>query len=74
MAASTDTLDGTHAGAKALRQATEASVAGVTLDAYTDESGHEELATALEKWGQRHPDRQEPLGCRTIRRRLQAVT
>ncbi|RQG91477.1 type III ribulose-bisphosphate carboxylase [Natrarchaeobius halalkaliphilus] len=45
--------DGTHAGAKALRQATEASLEGVSLEADAEE--HEELATALEKWGAETP-------------------
>ena len=45
--------DGTHAGAKALRQATEASMEGVALDAYA--ADHPELATALEKWGSETP-------------------
>ncbi|THE65927.1 type III ribulose-bisphosphate carboxylase [Salinadaptatus halalkaliphilus] len=45
--------DGTHAGAKALRQATEASLEGVSLADYATD--HEELATALEKWGAETP-------------------
>ncbi|AXR77583.1 type III ribulose-bisphosphate carboxylase [Natrarchaeobaculum sulfurireducens] len=45
--------DGTHAGAKALRQSVEASMADVSLEAYADD--HEELATALEKWGAETP-------------------
>ncbi|WP_255192214.1 type III ribulose-bisphosphate carboxylase [Natronobeatus ordinarius] len=45
--------DGTHAGAKALRQAVDASVAGTSLEAYADD--HAELATALEKWGAETP-------------------
>ena len=45
--------DGTHAGAKALRQAVDASVEGTSLEAYADD--HEELATALEKWGAETP-------------------
>ncbi|SIR88491.1 type III ribulose-bisphosphate carboxylase [Natronorubrum thiooxidans] len=45
--------DGTHAGAKALRQSVEASLEGVALEAYADD--HDELATALEKWGAETP-------------------
>ncbi len=45
--------DGTHAGAKALRQSVEASMAGDDLEAYADD--HPELATALEKWGAETP-------------------
>ena len=45
--------DGTHAGAKALRQATEASLEGVGLQEYAQE--HQELETALEKWGAETP-------------------
>ncbi|MDQ2051532.1 type III ribulose-bisphosphate carboxylase [Natronolimnohabitans sp. A-GB9] len=45
--------DGTHAGAKALRQSVDASLEGVSLEAYADD--HEELATALEKWGAETP-------------------
>ena len=45
--------DGTHAGAKALRQAVDASVTGTSLEAYADD--HAELATALEKWGAETP-------------------
>lgn len=41
--------DGTHAGAKALRQAVDATVDGVSLDDYAED--YPELATALEKWG-----------------------
>ena len=45
--------DGTHAGAKALRQAVEAALADVSLEEYATD--HEELATALEKWGAETP-------------------
>jgi len=45
--------DGTHAGAKALRQSVDASMAGDSLEAYADD--HAELATALEKWGAETP-------------------
>ena len=45
--------DGTHAGAKALRQSVEASMAGESLETYADD--HPELATALEKWGAETP-------------------
>ncbi|RQG96851.1 type III ribulose-bisphosphate carboxylase [Natrarchaeobius oligotrophus] len=45
--------DGTHAGAKALRQSVEASLEGVPLGTYAED--HEELATALEKWGAETP-------------------
>ena len=45
--------DGTHAGAKALRQSVEASLDGVSLERYAED--HPELATALEKWGSESP-------------------
>ncbi|MFA9416944.1 type III ribulose-bisphosphate carboxylase [Natrinema sp. HArc-T2] len=45
--------DGTHAGAKALRQSVEASMAGESLESYAED--HTELATALEKWGAETP-------------------
>ncbi|MEF8757719.1 MAG: type III ribulose-bisphosphate carboxylase [Halobacteriales archaeon] len=45
--------DGTHAGAKALRQAVDASVASVGLHDYAED--HPELATALEEWGADSP-------------------
>jgi ribulose-bisphosphate carboxylase large chain len=45
--------DGTHAGAKALRQSVEASMAGESLANYA--ADHPELATALEKWGAETP-------------------
>jgi ribulose-bisphosphate carboxylase large chain len=45
--------DGTHAGAKALRQAIDATMKGIALDEYADE--HPELATALDEWGTRTP-------------------
>jgi len=41
--------DGTHAGAKALRQAIDGTMAGVPLEEYAED--HPELATALDKWG-----------------------
>jgi ribulose-bisphosphate carboxylase large chain len=44
---------GTHAGAKALRQATDAAVAGVDLDEYATD--HPELAAAVELWGTETP-------------------
>jgi ribulose-bisphosphate carboxylase large chain len=44
---------GTHDGAKALRQATDATVAGVPLDEYA--SDHPELAVAMGKWGTETP-------------------
>ena len=45
--------DGTHAGAKALRQAVEASVEGRSLEEKAGD--HDELATALDKWGAETP-------------------
>ncbi|MEF8801125.1 MAG: type III ribulose-bisphosphate carboxylase [Halolamina sp.] len=45
--------DGTRDGAKALRQAVDATVAGEDLEAYAE--AHSELATALEKWGTETP-------------------
>jgi len=45
--------DGTHAGAKALRAATEAYVDGVPLDDRAAE--HSELGAAIEKWGTGSP-------------------
>ncbi|ELY94236.1 ribulose bisophosphate carboxylase [Natrialba hulunbeirensis JCM 10989] len=45
--------DGTHAGAKALRQATDASLEGVPLEEYAQD--HAELRTALQKWGSETP-------------------
>ncbi|ADD04317.1 ribulose-bisphosphate carboxylase [Natrialba magadii ATCC 43099] len=47
--------DGTHAGAKALRQATDASLDGVPLEEYAQDPAHAELATALKKWGAETP-------------------
>jgi ribulose-bisphosphate carboxylase large chain len=44
---------GTHDGAKALRQATDAAVAGVPLEEYA--ADHSELAVAVEKWGTETP-------------------
>jgi ribulose-bisphosphate carboxylase large chain len=44
---------GTHEGAKALRQATDATVAGVSLEEYATD--HPELAVAMEKWGTETP-------------------
>jgi len=41
--------NGTYAGAKALRQAIDASVEGIPLDEYAEK--HEELRLAIEKWG-----------------------
>jgi ribulose-bisphosphate carboxylase large chain len=45
--------DGTHAGAKALRQAVDAHGEGMTLAEYAED--HAELATALDKWGSETP-------------------
>ncbi len=45
--------DGTRAGARALRQSVDASMAGVPLEEYAED--HDELATALEKWGSETP-------------------
>jgi ribulose-bisphosphate carboxylase large chain len=45
--------DGTHAGAMALRQATDATVAGVPLDEHARD--HPELADAVELWGTETP-------------------
>jgi ribulose-bisphosphate carboxylase large chain len=45
--------DGTHAGAKALRQAIDAAVDDVPLDEYAD--SHPELAAALDTWGSETP-------------------
>ncbi|WP_423751446.1 type III ribulose-bisphosphate carboxylase [Salinirarus marinus] len=45
--------DGTHAGAKALRQAVDAAVDDVPLDEYAD--SHPELAAALDTWGSETP-------------------
>ncbi|AEA46802.1 type III ribulose-bisphosphate carboxylase [Archaeoglobus veneficus] len=45
--------DGTHAGAKALRQAIDAVIKGISLDEHAKK--HAELARALEKWGYTRP-------------------
>ena len=45
--------DGTHAGAMALRQSVDATMAGVPLAEYATD--HPELATALAKWGTETP-------------------
>ncbi|MBO8181484.1 MAG: type III ribulose-bisphosphate carboxylase [Archaeoglobus sp.] len=45
--------DGSLAGAKALRQAIEASLQGVSLEEFAE--GHAELRKALEKWGKISP-------------------
>jgi len=45
--------DGTHAGAKALRQSIDATMDGVPVAEYAED--HPELATALEKWGTETP-------------------
>jgi ribulose-bisphosphate carboxylase large chain len=42
--------DGTLAGAEAMRQAVDAAMQGVSLDAYAKK--HRELKAALETWGQ----------------------
>jgi ribulose-bisphosphate carboxylase large chain len=44
---------GTHAGARALRQATDATVAGVPLGEYATD--HPELAAAVDQWGTETP-------------------
>ena len=45
--------DGTAAGARAFRQAVDASMAGTPLEEYATD--HEELSVALEKWGTETP-------------------
>ena len=45
--------DGTHAGAKALRQSIDATMDGVPVAEYAED--HPELATALDKWGAETP-------------------
>ena len=45
--------EGTHAGAKALRAAAEAYVEDVSLEEYAKD--HQELATAIQKWGTETP-------------------
>ncbi|WP_435358176.1 type III ribulose-bisphosphate carboxylase [Haloarchaeobius sp. DFWS5] len=45
---------GTEAGSRALRQAVEASQQGVSLAEYAAD-GHDELQTALDKWGSETP-------------------
>ncbi len=45
--------DGTHAGAKALRQAVDASVGGIGLETYAED--HPELGVAIDKWGTETP-------------------
>ncbi|GAA0662707.1 type III ribulose-bisphosphate carboxylase [Natronoarchaeum mannanilyticum] len=45
--------DGTHAGAKALRQAIDAAVEGVDPETYADD--HPELRAALDQWGTETP-------------------
>ncbi|WP_439026248.1 type III ribulose-bisphosphate carboxylase [Haloarchaeobius sp. DT45] len=45
---------GTEAGARALRQSVEASMQDVDLEEYAAD-GHDELQTALEKWGSETP-------------------
>ncbi len=42
--------DGTVAGARAMRQAVDATMHGLSLDAYAEK--HKELEVALETWGQ----------------------
>ncbi len=46
-------LKGSHAGAKAMRQAWEAYEDGVSVDAYA--KNNPELADALKQWGHTHP-------------------
>jgi len=43
--------DGTEAGARAMRQAADAFMAGVSAEEYAKD--HRELARALERWGNR---------------------
>ncbi len=45
--------NGTYAGAKALRQAIDAVLEGISLEEYSED--HEELRVALEKWGHLKP-------------------
>lgn len=45
--------DGTHAGAKALRQAVDATAEGIDIQEYA--ADHPELKTALDKWGTETP-------------------
>ncbi|WP_458186069.1 type III ribulose-bisphosphate carboxylase [Haladaptatus sp. NG-WS-4] len=45
--------DGTRAGAAALRQAVDATVAGTPIEEYAED--HPELQTALDKWGTETP-------------------
>jgi ribulose-bisphosphate carboxylase large chain len=45
--------DGTHAGAKALRQAVDATVEGISLEEYAED--HPELGVAIDKWGTETP-------------------
>jgi ribulose-bisphosphate carboxylase large chain len=45
--------DGTHAGATALRQAVDATAAGVSLDEYA--ADYPELAAAIDLWGTETP-------------------
>jgi ribulose-bisphosphate carboxylase large chain len=45
--------EGTHAGAMALRQAVDATVAGTPIEEYA--ADHPELAVATEKWGTETP-------------------
>ncbi len=45
--------DGTRAGAAALRQSVDATVAGIPLETYAED--HPELKVALEKWGTETP-------------------
>ncbi|MGM0606025.1 MAG: RuBisCO large subunit C-terminal-like domain-containing protein, partial [Halobacteriota archaeon] len=45
--------DGTHAGAKALRQAVAATMADVPLAEYAED--HPELAVAIDTWGTETP-------------------
>ncbi|EFW90471.1 ribulose-bisphosphate carboxylase, partial [Haladaptatus paucihalophilus DX253] len=45
--------DGTRAGAAALRQSVDATVADIPLEAYAED--HPELKVALDKWGTETP-------------------
>jgi ribulose-bisphosphate carboxylase large chain len=45
--------DGTAAGARAFRQAVDATLAGVSLDEYA--ADHDELRTAIDQWGTETP-------------------
>jgi len=44
---------GTAAGGRAFRQAIDATLHGIPLEQYAGQPGHEELKTAIERWGVR---------------------